>query len=39
MRVFNDDLVVQNAYFALHLTNQKGDVTIFQLRSSVTWGR
>jgi len=39
MRVFNDDLVVQNAYFALHLTNQKGDVTIFQLRSSVTWGK
>ena len=39
MRVFNDDLVVQNAYFALHVTNQRGEVTIFHLRSSVTYGK
>jgi uncharacterized protein (TIGR02246 family) len=39
IRVYNDDLVVQDAYFALDLTNQKGDVTIFQVRSSVTWGK
>jgi uncharacterized protein (TIGR02246 family) len=39
MRVYNDDLVVQDAYFALNMTNQKGDVAIFQLRSSVTWAK
>ena len=39
MRVYNDDLVVQDAYFALNVTNQKGDAAIFQLRSSVTWAK
>ena len=38
-RAYNDDLVIQNGYFALHLTNPKGEVSIFQVRSSVTWGK
>ena len=39
MRVYNDDLVVQNTYFALDLTNQKGDVSMLTLRSSTTWAK
>ena len=39
IRVFNDDLVVQNAYFALDTTNQKGDVAMLTLRSSTTWAK
>ena len=39
IRVYNDDLVVQNAYFAFDATNQKGDVAILSLRSSTTWAK
>jgi hypothetical protein len=39
IRMYNDDLVVQNGYFSLYMTSQKGDVAVFQLRSSVTWGK
>lgn len=39
IRVYNDDLVVQNAYFALDATNQKGDVALLTLRSSTTWAK
>lgn len=39
IRVYNDDLVVQNSYFALDVTNQKGDVALLTLRSSTTWAK
>ena len=38
-RVYNDDLVVQNNYIALYVTDQKGQVTALSLRSSVTWAK
>ena len=38
-RVYNDDLVIQNNYIALYLTDQKGQVTALSLRSSVTWAK
>lgn len=39
MRVYNDDLVIQNNYTALYLTDQKGQVTALSLRSSTTWAK
>ncbi|HTT36340.1 MAG TPA: nuclear transport factor 2 family protein [Burkholderiales bacterium] len=39
LRVYNDDLVVQNSYSALYLTNPKGDVTTLGIRSSVVWAK
>jgi uncharacterized protein (TIGR02246 family) len=39
MRAYNDDLVIQNGYSALYLTDQKGEVLSYSLRSSVTWAK
>jgi uncharacterized protein (TIGR02246 family) len=39
IRVYNDDLVVQDAYFVIDWTNQKGDVASIPLRSSATWAK
>jgi uncharacterized protein (TIGR02246 family) len=36
-RAYGDDLVVQNGYFVVHFTDQKGQVTQFSFRSSVVW--
>lgn len=36
-RAYNDDLVIRNAYSVLYLTDQKGQVTTYATRSSVTW--
>ena len=38
-RVYNDDLVIQNNYIVLDLTDQKGQVAALALRSSVTWAK
>jgi len=38
-RAYNDDLVVQNSYNALYLTDQKGQVTQLTLRGSVVWAK
>jgi uncharacterized protein (TIGR02246 family) len=38
-RVYNDDLVIQNNYLVLYVTDQKGQVTALPLRSSVTWAK
>ena len=38
-RAYNDDLVVQNGYNALYLTDQKGQVTQLSLRASVVWAK
>ena len=39
VRAYNDDLVIQNNYIALYLTDQKGQVAALSLRSSVTWAK
>jgi uncharacterized protein (TIGR02246 family) len=39
MRAYNDDLVVQNGYAVLYLTDPKGQVTTVHTRSSVTWAK
>ena len=39
MRAYNDDLVVQNGYGVLYLTDPKGQVTTVFTRSSVTWAK
>jgi len=39
MRAYNDDLVVQNGYGVLYLTDPKGQVATFFTRSSVTWAK
>ena len=39
VRVYNDDLVVQNGYSVLFLTNPKGDVITYPTRSSLVWAR
>ena len=36
-RAYNDDLVIRNAYSVLYLTDQKGEVSTYATRSSVTW--
>jgi uncharacterized protein (TIGR02246 family) len=38
-RVYNDDLVIQNAYFVLNWTNDKGDQKVFNVRGSTTWAK
>jgi uncharacterized protein (TIGR02246 family) len=38
-RVYNDDLVVQNSYNALYLTDQQGQVTQLTLRASMVWAK
>lgn len=37
MRAYNDDLVIQNGYSVLYLTDPKGQVMTYATRSSVTW--
>jgi len=39
VRAYNDDLVIQNGYSAIYLTNQKGEVSTHALRTSVTWAK
>ena len=39
VRAYNDDLVVQNGYSVLYLTDQKGQTTTYATRSSVTWAK
>jgi len=39
MRAFNDDLVMQNAYSVLYLTDQQGQVTKTAVQSSLTWAK
>ena len=39
IRAYNDDLVVQNGYAVLYLTDPKGQVTTYHTRSSVTWSK
>ncbi len=39
MRVYNDDLVVQNAYSVLYLTDQSGQLKVVPNRSSTTWAK
>ena len=39
MRVYNDDLVVQNSYGDFHVTDEQGQVSTRFLRSSVIWAR
>ena len=38
-RVYNDDLVIQNNYIALYLTDQQGKVAALSLRSSAIWAK
>jgi uncharacterized protein (TIGR02246 family) len=38
-RVYNDDLVVQDSYNVLNLTDPAGKVTVLPLRASVTWSK
>ena len=37
VRAYNDDVVIQNGYSVLYLTNQNGQVSTYHTRSSVTW--
>jgi len=39
VRAYNDDLVIQNGYTALYLTDQKGEVSAYALRTSVIWAK
>ena len=38
-RAYNDDLVINNSYNALYLTDPKGQVTQLTLRGSVVWAK
>ena len=38
-RAYNDDLVVQDSYNALYLSDEKGQVTQLSLRASVIWAK
>jgi uncharacterized protein (TIGR02246 family) len=38
-RAYNDDLVVQNTYSMLYLTDTKGEVATYHTRSSVIWAK
>jgi uncharacterized protein (TIGR02246 family) len=38
-RAYNEDLVAQNSYSVLYLTDQKGQLIALQIRSSVIWGK
>jgi len=37
IRAYNDDLVVQNGYAVLYLTDPKGQLATYHTRNSVTW--
>ena len=39
IRAYNDDLVVQNGYAVLYLTDAKGQLLTYHTRSSVTWAK
>ncbi len=39
MRVYNDDLVIQNGYAALGMVNERGDPKTFDIRFSLTWSK
>ena len=39
IRAYNDDLVVQNGYAVLYLTDQKGQLATYHTRGSVTWAK
>ena len=39
VRVYNEDLVVQNSYSVLYLTDSKGQALVYHVRSSVTWSK
>lgn len=39
VRAYNDDLVIQNGYTALYLTDQKGETSTYALRTSVIWAK
>jgi uncharacterized protein (TIGR02246 family) len=38
-RAYGDDLVVQNSYNALYVTDQRGQITQLSLRASVVWAK
>lgn len=38
-RAYNDDLVIQNSYVVLYLTDQRGQLTTLPLRTSLTWAK
>jgi ketosteroid isomerase-like protein len=38
-RAYNDDLVVQNGYAVLYLTDTRGQTAAYHTRSSVTWAK
>jgi uncharacterized protein (TIGR02246 family) len=39
IRAYNDDLVVQNGYAILYLTDGNGHIATYHTRSSVTWAK
>jgi uncharacterized protein (TIGR02246 family) len=39
VRAYNDDVVIQDGYTALYLTDQKGEVSTLALRTSVIWAK
>jgi len=39
IRAYNDDLVIQNGYAVLYLTDPNGQVSTYHTRSSVTWAK
>jgi uncharacterized protein (TIGR02246 family) len=39
VRVYNDDLVVQNAYSVASFTDQRGQTTLSPIRYSVVWAK
>jgi uncharacterized protein (TIGR02246 family) len=39
MRAYGENLVIQNAYFVLYLTDQKGELVTVPGRTSVTWAK
>ena len=38
-RAYDDNLVIQNSYNVLYLTDQKGQITQLSLRGSVVWAK
>lgn len=39
VRVYNDDLVVQDSYGDFHVTNEQGETMTYFLRTSMTWAK
>ena len=39
IRAYNDDMVIQNGYAVLYLTDPNGQVSTYHTRSSVTWAK